>query len=280
MNFTQAAKELNLTQPAVSKHIRFLEEFYRVKLFIYQNRRLMLTRQGVYLRDSMHALKHDAIRVQEALAGQERKRLKLGATLSIGNYYLPQPLIALLKEREELDVSVTVADTEELLVKLDRGDLDFILCEGNFSKARYGYRLLKQSRLVAVCGREYDTAGAQTLTDLFSHRILLREKGSGTREILEHYLMENGYDIHSFAGYFEINHVELIGQLLAANLGISILYQEVADQMVEKGWLRQIPLRDFQLEHGFHAVWTRGSLHQEEYEQLTRSLFERPREEG
>ena len=273
MNYTKAAQVLNLTQPAVSKHIQYLEEYYGVKLFEYHNRRLTLTAQGAYLKNVMNAMRHDAMRIQEDIAHlNQRKRIKLGATLSIGNFYLPQPLISFLKQHPEIDISVTIADTEELLRRLDAGELSFILCEGNFSKSDYDYQLLKHSCMAVFCGRDYNIEGIREFQDLFSHRVLLREKGSGTREIFEHFLMEHGYSIGAFASWYEINSAELILKMLQENVGVSVLYQDVGAALLKEGKLKTIPLSNFQLEHEFNAVWAKGSSHGEEYRSIIREL--------
>lgn len=273
MNYTQAADELGLTQPAVSKHIHYLEDFYNVKLFSYSGRKLSLTKQGAYLKNVMNAMNHDALRIREDIGClDKKKKLKIGATLSIGNYYLPDPLISFLKEHDDIDLYITVADTRELLSKLDGGELSFILCEGNFNKSDYDYSLIKNSHLVAFCGKDYDTESIHDVTDLFRHRILLREKGSGTREIIEHYLAERGYSIQSFDSCYEVNSPELILKMLEKNMGISILYQDVGKSLVAEGRLKEITLPDFSLRHEFNAIWAKGSIHGEEYAQIIKRI--------
>jgi DNA-binding transcriptional LysR family regulator len=273
MNYTQAAGELGLTQPAVSKHIRSLEDFYQVKLFSYSNRKLYLTKQGIYLKNVMNAMNHDSMRIREDIVNLNRKnRIKIGATLSIGNYYLPDRLISFLKNNENIDISITIADTKELLNKLDSGELSFILCEGNFNKSDYDYQLIKNSHLVAFCGKDYDYSSIHGVKDLFSHRILLREKGSGTRDIIEHFLAEKGYSIQSFDSYYEVNSTELILKMLVADMGISILYQDVGSRLVIEGQLKEIPLSDLSLQHEFNAVWAKGSIHCGEYAEMVGKL--------
>jgi DNA-binding transcriptional LysR family regulator len=269
MSYTAAARDLNLTQPAVSKHIHSLEEYYNVKLFAYHNRKLTLTKEGAYLKNAMNAMHHDALRLKSEITQNSQKRkLKIGATLSIGNFCLPEPLIQYLKANIDINISVTIADTKELLKGLDRGELDFILCEGNFNKSDYSHSFLKNSQLKAFCGIDYNITGVTHIQDLFCHRILLREKGSGTREILEHYLNEKGYGTDSFESCYEINNAELIIKMLEENMGISVLYSDVCDQFVKEGRIKEIPLADMNLIHEFNAVWAKGSIHGGEYSEI------------
>jgi DNA-binding transcriptional LysR family regulator len=275
MNYSAAANDLNLTQPAVSKHIHFLEEYYNVKLFEYRNRKLTLTKEGIYLKNTMNAMNHDALRVKNEITGNYRKRkLKIGATLSIGNFYLPQPLITYIKANADTDISITIADTRELLKQLDSGKLDFMLCEGNFNKSDYSYKLIKHSKLEAFCGTGYDIDGVTQIQDLFSHRILIREIGSGTREIFEHYLYEKGYGVDLFESCCEINNAELIIKMMEENMGFSVLYSDVCERSVKEGRIRKIPLSDMNLAHEFNAVWTKGSIYGEEYKKILNEMLQ------
>lgn len=274
MNYTKAAEALNLTQPAVSKHIRSLEEYYQVKLFHYENRKLRLTEQGIFLRNAMEAMYHDSIRVKDAIVSlKQREQIKIGATLSIGGYYLPEHLASFLDKHPDMDISVTIAATGELLQKLDHGELAFILCEGNFSKQDYDYKLMKSSHLTIFCGADYDISDITGIESLFSHRLFLREKGSGTREIFEHFLNEKGYSVSSFFSCCEMNNPELILKMVSEGMGISVLYHDVGEGLLAEGRLKEIPLPDFHLEHELNAIWNKGSIYGKHYEELVDELI-------
>lgn len=274
MNFTKAADILGLTQPAVSKHIHFLEDFYGVKLFHYENRKLSLTDQGIFLRNAMEAMYHDSAKVKDDIAMlKKREKIRIGATLSIGGYYLPERLTSFLKLHPDMDISVITAPTEVLLQKLDQGELAFILCEGNFNKQDYDYKLMKHSHLSIFCGAEYDRSSVTDIKSLFLHRIFLREKGSGTREIFEHFLNENGYSVSSFSSCCEINNPELILKLLSDGMGISVLYHDVGEKLLFEGKLKEIDLSDFHIEHEFNAIWKKGSIYGKYYAELIDELI-------
>ena len=96
MNFTRAAEELHITQPAVSQHIRHLEKRYGVKLFDYQGKRLSLTAAGEALFSAAVTMKHDDLFLREQLPtlGRGRKSLVFGATLTVGECTAPERLAA------------------------------------------------------------------------------------------------------------------------------------------------------------------------------------------
>lgn len=93
LNYTNAAKALNITQPAVSQHIRFLEDHYKVKLFLYEGKKLRLTEAGAMLYNAATTMKHDEVILSEQLKTSGRLKLIFGATLTIGDFVLPEKLI-------------------------------------------------------------------------------------------------------------------------------------------------------------------------------------------
>lgn len=274
-NFTRAAQELNLTQPAVSQHIRYLEEHYQVPLFTYRSKVLSLTPQGEYLKGMLETLYHDVQKMQEEVSLiRQPEVLNIGATRSIGDYYLPRGLPAFLQAHPQLRLSVTVANTTRLLSLLDGGQVDLVLCEGYFDKNAYAHRLLRRERMCIFCGKDYPAEAVTRLEDLFSHPLLLREDGSGTREIFARFLRENNYGLESFSRQCSFNSPHIILQLLRAGQGISVLYHAVGSAGLAEGWLKEIPLQVFSLSHEFNAIWKKHSVFDQTYHDLSTELLE------
>lgn len=273
MNFTKAAAELNLTQPAVSNQIRFLEEYYDTKLFSYTKKTLSLTPQGIFLKNAMETVYHDSARIRDEITRIDHlKTIHIGATMSIGNYYLPEKLSLFIKNHPDLMISVTINDTASLLSELDSGRIDFILCEGYFDKEKYDYSFIKQEKILCVCSSEYQIDRPSCIEDLFSHMLLLREEGSGTREILERTLSALGYSLHDFRKQCVLSSPSLIVKMLLDHNGISFLYESVIKEQLENHLLLPVPLNDFHLTHEFNAVWKRGSIFTDAYNKYVREL--------
>ena len=266
MNYTRTAENLNMTQPAVSQHIRGMEEFYGVKIFSYKNKKLELTNQGKYLKKHLETISHDVKFLQESVQKiKTRTKIKIGATLSIGEFYLPDRLSDFMNRNPKLDISLTIADTRELLFRLDNGDVDFILCEGYFDKNEYGHRLIKREEMCIVCSAEYDIRNIKALKDLFEHPMLCRENGSGTREIFENYLHEYNYSFENFISVSEFTSPHLIKKLLLDGLGISVLYKTVVEKEIQKKLLKVIEIPEFHVSHEFNAVWKQNSVFEKQY---------------
>lgn len=275
MNYTRTAENLNMTQPAVSQHIRGMEEFYGVKIFSYKNKKLELTNQGKYLKKHLETISHDVKYLQESVQKiKTRTKIKIGATLSIGEFYLPDRLSGFMNRNPKLDISLTIADTRELLFRLDSGDVDFILCEGYFDKNEYAYKLIKTEEMCIMCSAEYDIRNIKELKDLFEHPMLCRENGSGTREIFENYLHEYNYSFENFISVSEFTSPHLIKKLLLDGMGISVLYKTVVEEEIQKKSLKIIKIPGFQVSHEFNAVWKQNSAFEKQYNEWIDDILE------
>lgn len=224
MNYTKAAKALNLTQPAVSQHIHFLEQTYGVELFAHNGKRMELTRAGEILKSSALTMKHDEFHMQEKMrqAAGGVQNYAFGATLSVAEFMITEDLERFILNHPESHIRMEVANTKELLVKLDAGELDFAIVEGEFPKDEYEYLLYSQEEYVAAGNKKIaERFRGASIKDLFTERIILREPGSGTREILENELKKRGLQVSDFASLTEIGNIGVIQKMLQAGLGVT-----------------------------------------------------------
>ena len=266
MNYTKAAKALNITQPAVSQHIRVIEDYYHIKLFYYEGKKLHLTAEGAVLQNYSTTMKHDEIILSEQLKADRRMKLIFGATLTIGDFVLPEKLAAYIIRNPENEVRMLVENTETLLEKIDAGELDFAIIEGYFRKSEYDYKIHSLQHYIAVCGGDYSfRQQPNVLSDLFDERIILREPGSGTREILERHMEERNCSIRDFRRFMEIGSISAIKSLVSAGCGITFLYEAAVKRELASGLLRHIPLVDLEIYNNFTMVWRKNSIFDDRY---------------
>ena len=256
MNYRRAAERLNLTQPAVTKQIQSLEAHYGVKLFDYDGRRLRKTAQGGILEEyaiGQRAREEDMIR---ALQSRPKASYRIGATKSIGDYILI-PEIRRFLESPDNELFFTVDNTAHLLEQLDQGALDFVVLEGLFDKRRYDHFLLRREPYIGVCAAPHPFAGRTvTLEELFHERLILREPGSGTRNILERELERVGYSVEAFRGRICISSFKIIRELVADGYGVSFLYEAVVRDEAQFGHFRCEPLTG---EHELNVVYLKDT---------------------
>lgn len=269
MNFTTAAKQLNITQPAVSQHIHYLEEEYGIPLFIYQNKRLFLTESGDLLRKRLLTMKNDEKAIKEELINSclETESLSIGVTMTIGEYAIVNKLSDFLTRHPKTNIHIHYGNTSQLLHLLDNGQIHLAIVEGNYPKENYTWKKYSTEDYIAVCAASHNFLAGHphTLSDLVQERLLLREEGSGTRNILEQSLIARGLRISDFSHYAEIENMHTIISLLKKDCGISFLYKIAVETELHSGVIKEIPLDDFRMQHDFDIIWEKQSIFTEKY---------------
>ena len=275
MNFTKAAKALNITQPAVSQHIQYLEDYYGVELFAFEGKKMRLTKAGKMLYQAATTIKHDDIFLKERINAlkKEKRKMIFGATLTIGEFVMAKHIKSYLDLHPDTQVRMLIGNTKELLEKLSLGEIDFALVEGNFDKKDYDYIVYSQERYIAVCSKDYKfEKEPERLKDLLSERLIVRESGSGTRTILEKFLEARNLGIGDFRCAVEIGGMTAIKALVEYGCGITFLYEAAVKKELENGILREIKLKDFQVFHDFAFIWNKGSVFSENYRKICEML--------
>ena len=269
MNFTTAAKLLNITQPAVSQHIRFLEEQYQTSLFVYKKKQLSLTTSGEILRKHLLTMRNDeeALKkeIQSVYSGIES--FSVGVTMTIGEYAIIDKLAAFLLRHPEINIHLHYGNTAQLLKLLDQGQISMAVVEGNYPKENYSHKKYSTEDYIAVCAASHQFAisNPSTVSDLIGERLLIREKGSGTRNILEVNLSARNLHVSDFVHYTEVENMHTIIGLLKKDCGISFLYRIAVEEELSSGTLKEIPLSDFKMQHDFDIIWEKNSIYTDRY---------------
>jgi DNA-binding transcriptional LysR family regulator len=267
-SYTKTAKALNITQPAVTQHIKALEEYYGNRLFTYADKTLTLTEHGKLLYQFASTVASDRDMLAEMLRRNvlSAPPLRFGATLSIGQYIMPDILERLLQKNPDTPVSMLVENTQHLLEKLDRGEIQFALIEGLFDKTAYHSELFSIEPFVGICAKHSPLADRSlSLQELTKESLIVREQGSGTREIFEHLLQKHNLSITSFSKITEIGNMEAIKQLVKRGLGVTFLYLAAARKELAEGDVKVLSLTDMSAQHELNFVFLRNSQHASKY---------------
>lgn len=267
-SFTKAAELLHITQPAVSQHIKYLEEFYGCKLFDTTNRQLKLTHQGELLKEYTMTVSADSKHIKENISAvnMDTMQFSFGATLSIGEYVMPEILSGLLKKYPEMKIHMSVENTRALLEQLNKGELDFIVVEGLFDKSQYDSTLFSYEKFIPVCSPKSEYANSEAdFWQITKSRLILREQGSGTREIFENILQKKNYSLQSFDKVIEIGNMAAIKKMVADNIGITFLFEVAAKKEIDAGTLSVINISDFNEIREFNFVLLKNTFFRERY---------------
>lgn len=279
MNFTTAAKQLHITQPAVSQHIRFLEEQYHTSLFVYRRKQLFLTSSGEILRKHLLTMKNDEKAIMEELKSNFSgiETLSIGVTMTIGEYAIVDKLATFLLQHPEINVHLHYGNTLQLLNLLNDGQISMAIVEGNYPKENYAHKKYSTEDYIAVCAASHQflTGSPHTMDDLVCERLLVREEGSGTRNILEQSLMARGLRIRDFIHYTEVENMHTIIGLLKKDCGITFLYKIAVENELKSGILKEIPLRDFKMQHDFDIIWEKHSIYTDKYLSICEELIKK-----
>lgn len=272
MNYTKAARELHITQPAVTQHIHFIEKEYGVQLFSFHGKKLSLTPEGRRLLGAVTTMKHDdmALRRMFDEGKTGRRQLTFGVTMTIGEYVIGKYLASYIRRHPGTRIRLYIANTEELLGRLDRGEIDFALVEGFFEKRDYDFRLFRRERYLGVCapGLLEEREAPRNFQEIFTGTLITREPGSGTREVLERALSEKGWGIDDFSNVVEISSMGAIKRMAEGGGGIAFLYEAAVLRELEEGSLVPVYLEDFPRYHDFTFIWRKNSLFGGQYMEL------------
>lgn len=252
MNFRKTADLLGITQPAVTQQIHHLETHYGQKLFQYENRRLVKTEAAVVLEKYARAAKLQERDLLQKLNNNPVHTLRIGATKTIGDYYLKADIRRYLKSPDNA-LTLIVDNTEHLLHLLEANELDFAVVEGFFDKTCFDSILLRREPFVGICRKDHPFAGQEvTMEELLKETIIHREDGSGTRAILEQELSGYNESLQRFQRRICISSFNIILDLVKQGFGVSFVYNILADSDRE---LAKFSIRGKSVVREFNVVY-------------------------
>ena len=257
-NYTKTAQKLSMTQPAVSQHIQYLENYYQVVLISGKGKNFSLTAEGKALREYVRTLYANSERILTLVQRikNQAKQLNFGATLTIGEYTVPDILHQIFKEDPETNISMFVENTNILQKMLWEGRIDFALLEGHFNQNQFDYKEISNEIFVGVCSPDSRLASKTlNLEELLDQNLILREPGSGTRDILEQALYNKNLSIKDFRRIIEIGNMNVIKELCHKDIGITFMYREAIKSELSRGYLKEISIKDFNMTHTFNFVY-------------------------
>lgn len=253
---TKAAEALHVAQPALSQTISDIEKYYNVALFNRINQRLVLTETG-------KELLQKAKEVLESFQGFEdlatnavdMPAVHIGMSLTIGTTDLPKIMRYIKNEYPFVKLSVTINNSLEIQQSILSGEIDFGIIEGNIVMPHFCCAEFKSDKLIIVCGKDFQIDSVIDVRKLASQPLLLREKGSSSREHLESIFKRNGI---SSEPIMESISNQAIIVAAKENFGVAVLPQALVAKDVQKGKLKEVKLLDYELKRTSFVFWHRN----------------------
>ncbi|MFS0599454.1 LysR family transcriptional regulator [Peribacillus frigoritolerans] len=245
-SISQAARLSFLSQPAVTRQIHQLENYYNTLLFDREEGRLRVTEAGKLLYPFAKAIVNDFNHSKEVIqqsTGKYNANLIVGASLTIGEYLLPSLLGRFKKQQPEIKVTLTIKNTPRVLEDLSNDVIDLALVEGLVENTDFIVDKFAEDELILVCPSYHPWKERKEiqLEELGNERMIWRESISGTRLIVENMLREHGV-LEKIESYMEIGSTQAIKSAVEAGLGISILPRLTVARELEQGFLREVDI--------------------------------------
>lgn len=256
-SFTQAAQNYFISQPAVTKQMKQLENYYNVTLFDRNERKLKLTKAG----ETFYPFAKELIGINEIAfqeiqneLNEQNHRLVIGASFTIGEYLLPQVISEFKKQNTNIQIELSIGNTPSVLEKLNLNEVDVALVEGVFQIEKYDVYKFAEDNLIAICSSQNKLLKQDSveLSDLLKEQFIVREKMSGMRKIIKNELER--HNMTYAQSFMELGSIQTIKSAVEANLGISFLPKIAVERELALGVLGNINVTNLNLSRDFWIV--------------------------
>jgi len=261
-NFSEAARRLRLTQPAISLNIKSLERQLGIDLFQNVGRNVVLTDAGRSLLPMAHELVTLASQIEEsvcALRGQVVGQLNIGCAATAGRYILPTIIGRFRQLYPEVRISVTNADAQSLPQRLLDGRIHLGLTCVAEKHPDMEYHELMNDELVLIVSPQHPWAktGGVSLRDLTTQELILRQPGAGSRQILLEALSKQGIHHDDLTVSLELGSCEEVELAVESGLGIALVSRLAAARPLALGRVVAVPIPDTDLRHPVYLARNR-----------------------
>jgi len=257
---SRGARQVRVSQPAVSKQIKELEADLGVRLLERLPRGTRLTDGGRILAgyaQRFHTLEREAEAAMKEFRGLQRGRLAVGASMTIGAHLLPPVFGEFQRRHPAVELQLEIANTRTIRENLMQGVVEIGLTEGLIAGEHFASEIFYQDELVAIAPRGHPLlkAGPVPARRLCREPIILREEGSGTREVVERALEKRGLTVRPV---LSLASPEAIKNAVIAGLGVAILSRLTLRLELEAGSLAVVPVKDLVIRRPLHLQRIRG----------------------
>ncbi len=262
-SFSKTSEIIHLTQPAVSLQIQALEEIYETRLFDRSSNTVTLTPAGEilynYAKDIL-SLYASAEKELGTLTRVVKGGITIGASSTIGNYVLPRVIVDFRKKYPKIRAHLLVGNTRRIVEFLNEGTIDLGLVEGEVSRQKITVEKLLSDELVLIMSPKNALAKRANIriSDIVKEPFILREEGSGTRQVLEKYLAKHGIYPQNMKISLVLGSTESIKQAVEDGAGVSIVSRWAARKESRYGSLKIATFMEDRFLRDFTLIYTKN----------------------
>ncbi|MCM3171230.1 MULTISPECIES: selenium metabolism-associated LysR family transcriptional regulator [Paenibacillus] len=264
-SFSAAAQALHMTQPAVTMQIQSLEDYFGTKLLHRSTKKIELSEAGMTLlphaKRSVELVRH----TDEAMSAFTQKlqgRLQLGASLTIGEYVLPRMLGPFARQYPDISIVMKVMNTTQIMDEILKHQLNFGLIEAPIHHPDMIVEpvMRDELKLIVPAGHALAQRGEVELEEVMSYPFVLREKGSGTRQVMEDQLQKRKIDPQDMNVVMELGSTGAVKSAVEAGVGITMLSPSSVQHEIALGLVHIVDIRGLEFKRQFYAIHLKSSL--------------------
>lgn len=266
LSFTKASQVLNLSQPAISRHIKSLEELYKTSLFERVGNAIKLTLPGNLLLDHLRQAKEVQIRLSYALSTHQdeynaKGELRLGASTTVALYIIPEILSAFRQKYPNVRITLLNRNSENVLKALGNNEIDLGIIEGQTKTTSVSYRYFLSDEVIAVCSPKSELWFRESITleELKNYPVALRERGSGTLDSVKAALAEVGMKITDLKNNISLGGTEALKNFLVVDNCLGFLPLRSVQKELASATLKQVLIEGLHVQREFYFIQRHGS---------------------
>lgn len=263
LNFSKAAEELFISQPAVTNHIKELENRLNIALFERKGNRVYLTEAGKLtynrlksIRQQYRELEYDLERLNDTFKGT----LRIGASSTISQYVIPKVIAAFYNRYPKINLYLLNGNSFEMEQKLLENEIDLALVENEASQSNIKYIDFIDDEICVITGSNSVYAKRKTISaaDLQEIPIVLREKGSGTLQVIQNSLLKHNINLEKLNILIHLGSTEAIKNFLADFDGIALVSEKAIEKELRLKEIVRLNIKNISLNRKFRIGLRQG----------------------
>ena len=257
-----AAERLFIAQPSVSQAISEIERHYCIRLFERLSRKLYITPEGEQMLGYARHIVALFDEMEKAIQTSRSSPVKVGATVTVGTCVLSDIVTSFKSLHQDTEVDVFVDNTKKIEEKLLKSELDLAVVEGRISSRELVVEPIMEDNLVLICGEGHPFFHREKVSgeELNGQDFVLREVGSGTRELFQSYVQSMGYSINE---RWTCNNSDAIKRAVSCNHGLSVISARLVKEESDTGKLHVVEIDGCPFNRNFSLVYHKNKYFSE-----------------
>ena len=262
-SYSKVAEKLDLTQPAVSMQIKFLEERFDTDLIIKENGKIKLTPAGqeVYseAKKIINSWEKIIYRVEES-KNKSIQKIVIGSSTIPSEYLLPDILAKLDTEDIDIKSTIKVGDSEEMIELLEKDKVDVIIVGYKPENPKYEVKEIARDELKLIVPKKHKFARKKEISikELKNEKMVIREVGSGTRKAMLEGLKENGININELNIKCEMGSTEAILAGVQSGLGLSFVSELASSKAHNCSRVQEVNIKGINFNRKFYLAFNKN----------------------